>query len=71
MAHSATSHPPRDRAALLTALADVANLLSDLHDDAARSAMPQAVTIGLMWLRDDAVAVLADAIAARAPEPAL
>jgi hypothetical protein len=71
MAQSATSHPPRDRAALLNALADLAGHISDLHDDAARLAMPQAVTMGLLWLRDDAVAVRADANAARAPEPAL
>jgi hypothetical protein len=68
---SATSHPPRDRAALLAALANLAGHISDLHDDAARLALPSAVTMGLQWLRDDAATVLTDASAACAAELAL
>jgi len=71
MAQSATSHPPRDRAALLAALADLGARISDLHDDAARLGMPQAVTMGLLWLRDDAQSVFADANTATHREPAL
>jgi hypothetical protein len=62
-ARSAIATPAalRDRAALLNALADLAGHISDLHDDAARLALPSAVTVGLQWLRDDAVTVVTDA----------
>jgi hypothetical protein len=52
---------PRDRAALLNALADLGGHITDLHADAARLALPSAVTVGLQWLRDDAVTVVTDA----------
>ena len=68
---SATSHPPRDRAALLARIGELAWDIAILHDDAARLGMPQAVTMGLLWLRDDAITVYADANTATHPEPAL
>lgn len=69
MLDTATTTPAADRAALLVALAALGNTLSTLHDDAQRLAMPQAVVMGLMWLRDDAAGLLIDALAAK--EPAL
>lgn len=56
-----------DRADLLVALAELGHTLAHLHADAERLAMPQAVVIGLQWLRDDAAGLLVDALAAKAP----
>lgn len=68
MQDTATTAAPRDAAALLADLADIGGKLSDLHHDAQRLGMPQAVVMGLLWMRDDAAAVLSDALAARHKE---
>ena len=65
MQDTATTAAPRDAAALLADLADIGGKLTDLHHDAERLALPQAVTMGLLWLRDDAASVLSDALPAR------
>jgi len=53
---------PRTADEFLEALDSVCGLLADLRDDAERLAMPTAVTVGLMWLRDDATALASDAM---------
>lgn len=58
---------PATRAELLNLLADLAGVITDLHAASAALAMPQAVTMGLQWLRDDAVGVVNDALAAKEP----
>ena len=65
MQDTATTAAPRDAAALLNALADIGGKLADLHDDAARLGMPQAVVMDLLWLRDDAASALSNALPAR------
>jgi hypothetical protein len=65
---SATTTQPRDAAALLKDLADIGGKLSDMHHDAVRLGLPQAVSMGLLWLRDDAQAVFTDALVSRRAE---
>ncbi len=61
---------PRTADEFLEALVNVRELLADLRDDAERLAMPTAVTMGLMWLRDDATGVACDVMIALKKEKA-
>jgi hypothetical protein len=61
---------PRTADEFLKALATACDLLAGLHGDAKRLAMPAAVTSGLAWLRDDALAIACDAMNAMKKEKA-